>query len=326
MPVDLAVIIVSTSEARWLPACLSSLFAHVGEVTVDVVVVDNESSDGTAEVVESQFPQVRVLTSPNLGFGHGNNRGLETTSSRYVLFLNPDTEILDGTFAELVAHLDQRHEVGLIGVRQLAADGTLFPTIRRFPSLPRYLFESLSSERFPFRASWLGERELDMSVYEQDVACDWTSGSFMLARREALDSAGCFDERFFVFSEEVDLCLRIRQAGWDIRHLPTMTILHHFNKVGVSPRMLAQDTFARQQYLEKHFRQPTRFACLSALYLRHLLRAVPVGRDRAHAAARSRAAREALRVLRRSAPPPFGEPPRTAMVSRQDGEESSAGS
>jgi N-acetylglucosaminyl-diphospho-decaprenol L-rhamnosyltransferase len=317
VPVDLAVIIVSTNEARWLSASLSSLFEHLGDITADVVVVDNDSIDGTRELVETEFPHARVVSSQNLGFGHANNQGFATTSSRYVLFLNPDTEILDGTFEEVIADLDDRIDVGLVGVRQVAADGKLFPTIRRFPTLPRYFFEALSSERFPFRASWLGERELDMSVYEHDVACDWTSGSFMLARREALESAGGFDERFFIFSEEVDLCLRIRQAGWDIRHVPTMTILHHFNKVGVSSRILSQDAFARKQYMVKHFRQPKRFACLSALYLRHMLRALPIGGDRAHAEARSSAAREALRVLRHTTPPPFGGPPPTAVANRR---------
>ena len=97
----------------------------------------------------------------------------------------------------------------------------MFPTIRRFPNAFRSLFEALGSERFPFRASWLGERELDLSVYERDVACDWTSGSFMLVRWEALQSAGFMDERFFLYCEETDLCLRIKQAGWEIRHVPT---------------------------------------------------------------------------------------------------------
>jgi GT2 family glycosyltransferase len=317
--VDLAVIVVSTNEAHWLSPCLSSVFAHAEGITVDVVVVDNESVDGTRELVESEFPRARVVSSRNFGFGHANNRGFATTSSRYVLFLNPDTEILNGTFAQLIADLDRRPEIGLIGVRQLAANGEIFPTIRRFPTLSRYVFEAFASERFPIRAGWLGERELDMTLYDQDIPCDWTSGSFMLARREALDSAGGFDERFFIFSEEVDLCLRIRQAGWEIRHVPTMTILHHFNKVGVSARMVAQDAFSRQQYLYKHFPPAKRLACLSALYLRNALRALPVGRDREHVAARRKAAREAIRVLRHTSPPPFGEPPRAAMVIRGGG-------
>ena len=316
MAVDLAVVVVSTNEARWLSTCLSSVFAHAGEISIDVVVADNESTDGTRELVESEFPRARVITCRNHGFGHANNRGLETTSSRYVLFLNPDTEILEGSFEELVADLDARQEIGLLGVRQVAADGVLFPTVRRFPSISRFFFEALGSERFPMRASWLGERELDMSRYEQDIACDWTSGSFMLARREALESAGGFDERFFIFSEEVDLCLRIRQAGWDIRHSPEMTILHHFNKVGVSPRIVAQTAFARQQYLHKHFSSTARLACTGAMFLQLGLRSVPIGRDLGRARARSRAAREGLRVLIHRTGAPFGPPPRTAMFNR----------
>ena len=96
MDADLAVVIVSTNEARWLPPCLTSVFAHAGDISLDVVVADNDSVDGTRELVESDFPDARVVTCRNHGFGHANNRGLETTSARYVLFLNPDTEILDG--------------------------------------------------------------------------------------------------------------------------------------------------------------------------------------------------------------------------------------
>ena len=266
---DLAVIVVSTNEAHWLTPCLSSVFAHGTELALDVVVADNSSVDGTRELVESQFPAARVVTCENHGFGHANNRGLETTRSRYVLFLNPDTEILEGTFGRLVAMLDERPTVGLVGVRQVDADGDLFPTIRRFPTVSRYAFEAIASERFPFRADWLGERELDPARYEQDTACDWTSGSFMLARRSALDSAGWFDERFFLFSEEVDLCARLGAAGWEIRHVPAMTIRHHFNKVGTSPRMVAQDAFSRMQYMQKHFTPERRALSTAGLLLRH---------------------------------------------------------
>ena len=201
MDADLAVVIVSTNEARWLPPCLSSVFAHAGDISLDVVIADNDSVDGTRELVESDFPGARVVTCRNHGFGHANNRGLEATSSRYVLFLNPDTEIMAGTFADLIARLDRNDEIGLVGVKQLAGDGELFPTIRRFPSLSRYLFESLASDRkFPLRASWLGERELDMTVYEREVSCDWTSGpscsrAGKLSTRRAVSTSGSSSSR-----------------------------------------------------------------------------------------------------------------------------------
>jgi hypothetical protein len=277
---DLAVIIVSTNEARWLPPCLSTLFAHLGALRTDVVVADNRSTDGTRELVEREFPEARVVTCDNYGFGHANNRALLTTNARYVVFLNPDTEIREGSFDELVARMDASPRLGLAGVTQITPDGRVFPTIRRFPNAIRALFQALGSERYPLRASWLGERELDLSLYEREVDCDWTSGSFLLVRREALESAGLFDERFFIYSEETDLCLRIKRAGWVIQHLPIMTVLHHADKAGFNPRMAAQDAFAKKQYSRKHFSPGHRGAYLGALALGYAIRAVALRRDR----------------------------------------------
>jgi GT2 family glycosyltransferase len=305
---DLAVIIVSTNEAHWLRPCLSTLFAQLGNVTADVVVADNSSTDGTRELVETEFPGARVVTCTNYGFGHANNRGFLTTDSRYVVFLNPDTEIRSGTFEELVAHMDATPELGLAGVKQITADGELFPTIRFFPNAVRAAFEALGSERYPARASWMGERELDLERYEHEVSCDWTSGSFMLARREALAGAGIFDERFFLFSEETDLCFRIKQAGWEIRHLPLMTILHHAQKAGASPKLASQDAFTRRQYSRKHFSPAHRGAYLAALALGYGLRSLASRSDRRAA---SRAALASLLGLRR---PPFREPVGVALV------------
>jgi len=310
---DLAIVIVSTNEARWLEPCLRTVFASAGGASLDVVVVDNESSDGTRELVGEKFPEARLVNSANRGFSHANNRGADSCNARYVLFLNPDTEILSGNFGELVAAMDERPDVGLIGVRQVTGDGELWPTIRYFPSLPRAVGEALASERWPVRPRWAGERELDMALYEREHSCDWTSGSFMLTRREALLSAGLLDERFFIYCEETDFCLRIKEAGWDIRHLPGMTIVHHAGKGGVRPKMIAQDAYTRRQYARKHFTGPRQGAYLSAVLARHALRALAPGRGDA-AEARRKAARTAIRTLAGRAAPPFGPPPNTAVA------------
>jgi N-acetylglucosaminyl-diphospho-decaprenol L-rhamnosyltransferase len=310
---DLAIVIVSANSARWLEPCLSTVFAHAGDASLDVVVVDNESTDGTRALVESQFPAARVIGSENRGFGYGNNRGLATTYARYVLFLNPDTEVVDGTFGELVTMLDERPVLGLVGVRQIAADGTLWPTIRRFPSPSRALGEAVFSERWPVNPSWAGERVLDRNAYERETACDWTSGSFMLVRREALLSAGVFDERFFLYCEEPDLCLRIDRAGWQVRHLPQMTIVHHAGKGGMQPRMVAQDAYARKQYARKHFGRARRGMFLAALGLRHLIRAATARAAAADHDIQREAARLAISTLLGRTGPPFNMPPTTAI-------------
>jgi GT2 family glycosyltransferase len=309
---DLAVVIVSTNEANWLEPCLRTIVEHAGDARLDIVVVDNECTDGTRHLVGSRFPQARVVSSENRGFAHANNQGVMTCTARYVLFLNPDTAIVEGTFGDLVAALDERPDVGLVGVRQLTGDGTVWPTIRYFPSVTRALGEALASERWPVRTRWLGERELDLARYAREVECDWTSGSFMLARRDALLSAGLLDERFFIYSEETDLCLRVKRAGWRVRHLPTMTIVHHAGKGGVRPKMVAQDAFTRRQYAEKHFGPACRWMYLSAVAARHLVRAVPA--PGGEAARRQEAARLALRTLVGRSAAPFGQPPRTAIT------------
>lgn len=309
---DVAIVIVSTNEAHWVEACLPTVFEHAGDASLQVIIVDNSSTDGTRERVESRFPQARVVDSVNRGFAYGNNRGLEVAHARYVLLLNPDTEIIEGTFGELTRLLDERPEVGLAGVRQVTGDGRLCLTIRRFPSLTRALGEAFSSERWPVHPSWAGERVLDPAAYEHEGECDWTSGSFMLVRREALLSAGLLDERFFLQSEEPDLCLRLKRAGWQIRHVPEMTIIHHAQKAGVQPRMVAQEAYARRQYARKHFSALYSSLYLMALALRHLIRALTAGG--ADGPARREGARRALRAITGSASPPFRPPPATAII------------
>jgi N-acetylglucosaminyl-diphospho-decaprenol L-rhamnosyltransferase len=313
-PADLAIIVISTNEAHWLTPCLSTVFAHAGTATLDVVVVDNMSTDGTRELVEDGFPEARVVTCPNRGFAHANNRGAMTCSARYVLFLNPDTEIVDGDFGELVDALDQRPDVGLAGVRQLTGDGELHPTIRRFPNAVRAIGDALGSERWPARPAWLGERLTDLTRYDREQECDWTSGSFMIARREALLSAGMMDERFFIYSEEPDLCLRLKRAGWSVRHLPHMQIVHHAGKGGVRPKMIAQDVYTRRQYARKHFGAGHRAVYLTAIGARWALRAAPRAGGGPDDRQRRAAARRAVRTLMGTEAAPFGTPPPTAIA------------
>jgi hypothetical protein len=314
---DLAVIVVSTNEREWLAECLGSVFERAGDIEIEVLVADNESTDGTREFVEREFPAARVVTSANHGFAHANNRALMSCRARYFLFLNPDTRIVEGTLAGLVRALDERPRVGLAGVRQITGDGEVYPTIRRFPNALRALGEALGAERLR-GPGWLvrlvRERELTPAAYEREGECDWTTGAFMLARREALEAAGFLDERFFIYSEETDLCRRIKGAGFEVRHLPALTIVHYAGKGGLRPRMEAQDAYARLQYARKHFSPVHRIAYRLALALGRVLRwaRAVARRDRDARAAHGRA----LAVLAARGAPPFGPPPPTAVRPR----------
>jgi GT2 family glycosyltransferase len=291
---DLAVIVVSYNSRDWLQSCLSSVYAHGGDIDLDVVVVDNASIDGSADFVEEAFPRARVVRAANHGFAAGNNRALETVDAPFVLFLNPDAAIVEGTLSNLVDELRARPGVGLVGCRQLAQDGAVHPTIRRFPTPVRLFFEAFGSERFPFRASWLGQRELDLSRYDEEVTCDWTTGSFMLARREALADSGPLDERYFLFMEETDLCLQIVRAGWEIRHLPTMTITHPTIREQAAPAIVAQEAYARRLYAAKNYSGPRRALLVAAMALVYVVRI------------RRPSSKLALRTLLGREPAPFG--------------------
>jgi N-acetylglucosaminyl-diphospho-decaprenol L-rhamnosyltransferase len=304
---DLAVIIVSYNSAGYLRPCLESVYAHAGATELDVVVVDNDSTDGSAELVEAEFPAARVIRNENRGFAHANNRGFETTDAPFVLFLNPDTEILEGTFEDMLGLFAERPSVGLLGCRQLTAEGEVFPTIRRFPSAMRYLCEALGSERLPFHASLTGERERDPAAYERETRCDWVAGSFMLARSDAVRAAGMMDERFFLYSEENDLCREIQALGWEVRHVPDMTIFHEAVKGGYNARLIAQDAYSRRQYLFKHEGAVRRNLATAALVLYYLRRSIDSLSADPEARSRRAASRTAIRTLLGWDGPPFGE-------------------
>lgn len=314
----LSVIVVSVNGRKWLDACLASVYGRCGGLNLDVIVVD-AGTDGSGQYVHERFGDATVVDADNRGFAAANNRALEISSAPFVLFLNPDTEIVDGTLAELVKALEDRPTVGLLGVRQVGTHGELQYSMRRFPSVPRSFFEAIGSERFPIRTSWMGERILDPERYDQECRCDWTSGSFMLARREAIDSSGFLDERFFLYAEEPDLCRRMHTAGWEVRHLPVMTVVHHGGSTNNDPSLEAQRAYSRKLYMRKHYPAWGRALGTAALALNYGIRAIASG---AHE--RRRASRAAFMTVLGFRPPPFGPVPAQAVALRAPRDASSS--
>jgi N-acetylglucosaminyl-diphospho-decaprenol L-rhamnosyltransferase len=260
---DLAVIVVSHDQERFLPRCLSTLRGQAQGLSLEVVVVDNGATGAAAELVERDFPQARAIVSENRGFAHACNLAAATCDVPWLLFLNPDTEVLEGSLAELVAGLAPG--TGIVGVRQLDDRGELIPTMRLFPSAARALGDSLGLERVPGRPNWLGERELRLERYDREFEGEWTIGSFMLVRREAFDAAGGFDERFFLYKEEEDLCLRIRRAGRRVVYEPAVRVAH----VGSVVAKRAQEHFqpSIDYYLRKNFPRRWRRRLMRVLYV-----------------------------------------------------------
>lgn len=235
--VDLSVVIVSWNVEGLLRACLRSVVKELGgapsdeALSAEVFVVDNASSDGSVEMVASEFPQVKLIANQvNVGFTRGNNQALRQARGRYVCLLNPDCEVLPGALRRMIGYADAHPEVGAIGPQLLFPDGSVQSSRRRFPTLLTGFLESTILQRyFPHsravRAYYCSD-QADDTIQE----VDWLVGACLMLRREALDQVGLLDEGFFMYSEELDWCYRAKKAGWRIVYLPEAKIVHHEGK------------------------------------------------------------------------------------------------
>jgi N-acetylglucosaminyl-diphospho-decaprenol L-rhamnosyltransferase len=225
---DLSIIIVSYNVRDMLRDCLRALPEATKGLTTEVFVVDNASQDDSVEMVRAGFPDVRLTVGEeNLGFARANNVALRQSAGRYVLLLNPDTEAEPESLTRLVRFMEDHPRAGACGPKLLNTDGSLQPHGARFPTLLRDF------------VCVTGLRRLAMTRYEValgygredfDVLCevDALSGACLLVRREVIDQVGLLDERFFMFSEEVEWCHRIKKAGWEVWYVPEVRVTHHW--------------------------------------------------------------------------------------------------
>ena len=223
----LSVIVVSWNTRDVLRRCLASVSRHLAGADYECLVVDNASVDGSPEMVAHEFPAVQLLRQPtNAGFGAGCNAGMRTARGRYFLLLNSDTELLDDGALRLVARLEASAGVGVVGPRIVLGDGRLQASARRFPSLGRLLLASLWLHRLlpPARAA-----RLLLGPYwdhAEEREADWVVGAAMFVRREVFEETGGFDERIFLYGEEVEWCRRIRARGWSVLFSPLGSVRH----------------------------------------------------------------------------------------------------
>ena len=300
---DLEVIIVSHRDGRWLRPCVGSLQSGAGACSYRETIVEN---GGAWPPPLPETSGRRLLQMENLGFGAANNAGARGSDADFLLFLNPDTELADGTLELLVRSMRDRPQTGILAVRQMTSDRELWPSLHRFPSVPRALAQALATERWPGVGKLFGERVLDPDCYLREGHFDWTTGAVLVVRREAFEAVGGFDERFFLFSEETDLCKRIQASGWDAHFDPRISFVHHAGKAGVDPAREAQMAYARLQYARKHFTRAGAAAYHAALVAHHLLRNALLRFRGPTRSSSADASRLALSVLLGRSEPPFG--------------------
>lgn len=303
---DLSVIVVTHNRPQLALRTLRTAIAAGKGLQMEWIVIDSGSTDGTPELLREAFPDLRLLRERNIGFAAASNVGLERAHGRWLLLLNPDVEIVSGTFAQLIATLEEQPEIGAASVLQLAPDGSLLHSIRRFPSPGRALGEALGASRCrPLRGC--REEESRPEAYRRRTPADWLVGAFLVVRAQALADVGPLDECFFLYSEEADWCARAARAGWQVEHLPAMTLVHHTEQGVSRPDLWAQLSWAKVLFARKHLSRSAARSLRAALALRHALRTLAAGAlpGSAH---RARAERHALAVVLGLAPPPFATP------------------
>jgi GT2 family glycosyltransferase len=218
---DLSIVIVSWNVRELLKDCLRSLRDSIDDLTFEIFVVDNDSSDGSADMVRREFPDTRLIAnSDNVGFGKANNQALKMCRSRCILFLNPDTLVPEGSIEEMVRFLDRHPGVGMVGPELPDGRGRLLFNWSRLSlrGVAEFVVECLISTL---------SRARPVILFEQPYAVKWLTGACWLVRRDVIDQTGPFDENLFMYGEEPDFCYRVRSAGWEIYFLRHVRIVHY---------------------------------------------------------------------------------------------------
>lgn len=250
---DLSIVIVSWNTCDLLDACLQSVLAEAtaAELAAEVFVVDNHSTDRSVEMVRRSYPGVKLIENKhNPGFAGANNQALALASGRYYLLLNPDTYVLEDGLGALVRFMDAHPEAGAAGARLLNADGSLQQSCSPEPTLTREAWRLFHLDELKPIGAYA------MDQWRADVArqVDVVQGAAMIVRAAVIEQVGLLDEGYFMYSEEVDWCTRIRRAGWQIYWTPDARIIHYG---GQSARQIADAMFlqlyrGKVQYFHKH--------------------------------------------------------------------------
>lgn len=254
---ELSIVIVSWNTREYLEGCLTSIRDAADEVTREVIVVDNASADGTAEMVRREHPGVTLIANEdNRGYAAGNNQGIEVAVGAHVLLLNPDIVVHEGSLDTLVRFLGDHKQSGAVAPRLILPDGSVQASCRSFPTPDVVLYEALGLSRLFPRSRRFGKYRMTWWDYDDERRVEQPMASAILLRGEALEEIGGMDEQFPIFFNDVDLCKRLWDAGWEVWFTPEASMDH----VGgastgqVRRKMLTESHRSFIRFYRKHYR------------------------------------------------------------------------
>lgn len=273
--IDISIIIINWNTKELLLGCLESIEKEGSECSLEVVVVDNGSVDGSVEAARENYPRVKLIQNGrNLGFAKANNIGIEASTGRYVCLVNSDVKVMPACFAKLVDYMDTNNSIGIIGPKILWPDMSLQDSCRRFPNLWNNLCEILYLNKLFPKLEVFGGEHMIFFPHDRMIKVDGLVGCFLMIRRSALTEVGLFDERFFIYSEEIDLCKRFRKSGWEIVFYPDAQAIHYGRASSSQDpsRFSFEQHRSRLQYWEKHSGSVSRTVFVFLMIIRHIVK------------------------------------------------------
>jgi len=235
---DLSICIVTWNVEELLRNCLASIFKNVKNISFEVIVADNASKDNTINMIQSQFPSVKIIrNSTNAGFTIATNKDIKMAGGRYIMILNSDTEVIDGALEKMMQFMEKHPEYGAVAPKLVNADGSLQRSVKTFPSLEKVFYNTFFLDSLFPKSRIFGKYFMTWWDHNDERDIDQPMGSAIMVRRKVLDEVGLFDEKYYFWFDEVDLCFRIKKAclpagraGWKIRYKPDAQILHHLSQ------------------------------------------------------------------------------------------------
>jgi len=253
--IDVSAIIVNWNTKDLLLSCVRSLITNTHKVSLEIIVVDNDSKDGSQEVLKQHFPDVTLIQNKeNLGFAKANNIGIRASSGKYICLVNSDVELKNECLDKMKDYIDQHTEIGMLGPKIYYPDGKIQSSCKRFPTLWRHFCEAICFHRIAPQSKLFAGEKMTFFTYDKILGVDCLIGAFWFIRRKALEQVGLLDENFFFYSEDFDWCKRFWNHGWQVVFFPNAEIIHHTGSSSkkIPIKYYIQQRRAKLQYWDKH--------------------------------------------------------------------------
>lgn len=278
--VDTSIVIVSWNARPYVEECLVSLTALRKDISTEIIIVDNASTDGTADMIHRRFPQVRLFeNASNLGFARANNIGIAVATGKYICLINPDVKVEPDCLSKLYHYMEQERTIGLLGPKMLGQHGDTRRSAMRFPTLWNSFLRAVALDSLLAGTGLFGGFLMTDFRFNTVRDVDVLNGWFWMARQEAVDEVGFLDERFFMYGEDIDWCKRFHSTKWRVVFYPDAEAIHYGggSSSNAPVRFYVEMQRANLQYWKKHHGHISLFFYLLTTCLNHASRALGYG-------------------------------------------------